>query len=111
MKCLNQIKILHPTFFMFDDTATISALHAMRVTNRKHFQTQSTFRKAKFLTLVKRKTLLSGKNCEILSKCLKKMRDHPQSWTYVSEIWQKVLVRELAKSSYFRSASSESDNN
>ena len=26
------------------------------------------------------------------------------------EIWQKVLVRELAKSAYFRSASSESDN-
>ena len=25
------------------------------------------------------------------------------------EIWQKVLVRELAKSAYFRSASSESD--
>ena len=26
------------------------------------------------------------------------------------EIWQIVLVRELAKSAYFRSASSESDN-
>ena len=26
------------------------------------------------------------------------------------EIWQKVLVRELAKSAYFRSASLESDN-
>ena len=26
------------------------------------------------------------------------------------EIWQKVLVRELAKSAYFRSACSESDN-
>ena len=26
------------------------------------------------------------------------------------EIWQKVLVRELAKSAYFISASSESDN-
>ena len=26
------------------------------------------------------------------------------------EIWQKVLVRELAKSAYFRFASSESDN-
>ena len=28
----------------------------------------------------------------------------------ICEIWQKVLVRELAKSAYFRSASSESDN-
>ena len=27
----------------------------------------------------------------------------------ICEIWQKVLVRELAKSAYFRSASSESD--
>ena len=26
------------------------------------------------------------------------------------EIWQKVLVRELSKSAYFRSASSDSDN-
>ena len=26
------------------------------------------------------------------------------------EIWQKALVRELAKNAYFRSASSESDN-
>ena len=28
----------------------------------------------------------------------------------ICEIWQKQLVRELAKNSYFRSASSESDN-
>ena len=28
----------------------------------------------------------------------------------ICEIWQKVLVRELAKSAYFRSASSESEN-
>ena len=28
----------------------------------------------------------------------------------ICEIWQKALVRELAKSAYFRSASSESDN-
>ena len=28
----------------------------------------------------------------------------------ICEIWQKVLVRELAKSAYFRSSSSESDN-
>ena len=28
----------------------------------------------------------------------------------ICEMWQKVLVRELAKSGYFRSASSESDN-
>ena len=28
----------------------------------------------------------------------------------ICEIWQKVLVRELSKSAYFRSASSESDN-
>ena len=28
----------------------------------------------------------------------------------ICEIWQKVLVRELAKSAYLRSASSESDN-
>ena len=37
-----------------------------------------------------------------------------QSWTCmlvdICEIWQKALVRELAKSAYFRSASSESDN-
>ena len=29
----------------------------------------------------------------------------------ICEIWKKALVRELAKSAYFRSANSESDNN
>ena len=35
------------------------------------------------------------------------LKSVPQSWMlmYICEIWQKVLVRGLAKSAYFRSAS------
>ena len=43
-------------------------------------------------------------------KCLKQLYNLGHMLVDICEIWQKVFVFELAKSAYFRSASSVSDN-